>query len=75
MFFFGTHMRHTRLYPLNLGVTDVEVVEVEVVVVIADEGSLTTSDSTAAWRHTTVASFFGGVDVRAPTIGGMTQKR
>jgi hypothetical protein len=23
MFFFGAHMRHTRLYPLNLGVTEV----------------------------------------------------
>jgi hypothetical protein len=23
MFFFDAHMRHTRLYPLNLGVTEV----------------------------------------------------
>jgi hypothetical protein len=23
MFFFGAHMRRTRLYPLNLGVTEV----------------------------------------------------
>jgi hypothetical protein len=23
MFFFGAHMRHTRLYPLNPGVTEV----------------------------------------------------
>jgi hypothetical protein len=23
LFFFGAHMRHTRLYPLNLGVTEV----------------------------------------------------
>jgi hypothetical protein len=44
-------------------------------VVIADEESWTTSDSTAAGRYTTVASFFRGVDVRAPTIGRTTQKK
>jgi hypothetical protein len=25
MFFFGAHMRRTRLYPLNLGVTDAKI--------------------------------------------------
>jgi hypothetical protein len=31
--------------------------------------------ATVAWRHTTIASFFRGVDVRASTVGKATQKR